>query len=285
MLGVLVRVECKSAPAVRLLDASYGRMRGKAAPPDLTYEILCRRRAEHWSLTREGEELCRASTPAELLTHLDNDLVLQLQIRRPDLLFVHAAVLGCPERAVMLVAPSGGGKSTTAWALLHHGFTYLSDELGPVDVATLRVHPYPRGLALRDEPKRPYDVPRAICRTPNGLRVPADAMPARVATRPLRLGSVFFLHRPDGGGAPAVRRLTASEAAARLYGNTLNPLAHPASGLDAVVRIVTRAACFELRVGDLAATCALVSETACKGIDRRQPLWRRATRTRRVSRP
>ena len=29
------------------------------------------------------------------------------------------------------------------WALSHHGFRYLSDELAPIDPGTLRVHPFP----------------------------------------------------------------------------------------------------------------------------------------------
>jgi hypothetical protein len=265
------------------LAASYGRMPREATAADLTYRIHRLRRSPLPSLSRDGRDLGSASDPVDLVRRLDNDLVLQLQTLRPDLLFVHSAVLGWRGRAVMLVAPSGGGKSTTAWALLHHGFTYLSDELGPVDVATLRVHPYPRALSLKRPPGRPCGLPRPLSRAADEARMPVAVGPARVGPRSLRLGAVFFLSRLDGRAPPAVRRLPASEAAARLYVNALNPLAHPRGGLDPVVRIAGRAACFELRVGDLPATCALVSATVRRALARPRRRRKPATRAGRAA--
>jgi len=61
--------------------------------------------------------------------------------------------------------------------------------------------------------------------------------------------------------APSVRRLTAGEAAARLYANALNPLAHAGEGLDGAIRIATASRCFELTTAELASTCALLTAT------------------------
>ena len=202
-----------------------------------------------------------AKDEAELLWALDDDVVIEIQKRRPDLYFVHAAVLELGGRAFMLVAESGGGKSTTAWALLHHGFGYLSDELGPVDLDSLSVQPYLRALCLKDEPPAPYTSPSQ--RAPN---VQVDTrldthLPGPIRREPLGLAATFFLRYEPGAPGPSVRPVTSAEGSARLYANTLNALAHQAAGLDGAIRIASRRSCFELVSAELAATAALVRRT------------------------
>ena len=58
-----------------------------------------------------------------------------------------------------------------------------------------------------------------------------------------------------------MRRLSAAEAASRVYANSLNALAHPAEGLDAAVGAVGRRAAFELTPGPVSATCRLIRST------------------------
>jgi hypothetical protein len=60
---------------------------------------------------------------------LDDDVAIEIQ-RRPDLYFVHAAVLelGAGVHAGRRIST---GKSTTAWALLHHGCGYLAMNSAP----------------------------------------------------------------------------------------------------------------------------------------------------------
>ena len=43
------------------------------------------------------------------------------------------------DKAFLIATASGTRKSTTARALLHHGFDYLSDEFAPVDLDSLRL--------------------------------------------------------------------------------------------------------------------------------------------------
>ena len=147
----------------------------------------------------------------------------------------------------MLVAPSGGGKSTLCWAILHHGFRYLSDELGPVDLEQLNVHPYP--------------LPPKTVRTSRTLHVTAADIPGGIVRGPAPLSTVFFLIYDPEASAPSVRRLSAGEAAAGLYANALNPLAHAGDGLDAVIRVASGRRCFELTTTELAPTCALLTAT------------------------
>jgi len=73
-------------------------------------------------IKREGRELLAAPEGGMCLALFDADVAIELQKLRRDLYFVHAAVLAVGDSAFMLVAQSGGGKSTVCWALSHHGF-------------------------------------------------------------------------------------------------------------------------------------------------------------------
>jgi hypothetical protein len=111
-----------------------------------------------------------------LLFHLDKDLTIALQLQRADLFFLHAAVVALDDRAVVLSAPSGTGKSTLALALLENGFDYLSDELAPIDVQRLTVHPFPHALCLKSPPPAPYCLPTGALGIGVRYHVPGDIL-------------------------------------------------------------------------------------------------------------
>ncbi len=196
----------------------------------------------------------------EALHCIDSDLVVALQRMRSDLLFVHAAALARAGRVCLLAAASGTGKSTTAWGLLHHGFSYASDELSAVDVAELRVLPYPRAICLKQSPPAPYDVPPSAVRAGTMLFLPPQALPSPVVGGARPLAAVFVLERSARAADPAARALGAAEAAARLYATTLNALAHPDRGLASVLRLARSVPCFRFSLGALDRSCALIRE-------------------------
>ena len=256
-----VRVECDDPAAHALLRAAYGAMEGDARRADLAYRIRRGAGAAAFSLERRGRAALDAKDEGHLLALFDEDITVALQRLRPDLYVLHAAVLTYRDAVVMLVAPSGGGKSTLCWALLQHGFRYTSDELAPVELATLDVHPYPRTLILKREPAPPYQLPARTLRTSRGFHVAAGDLPASPDVRVARLTTVFFLdHRPQAPG-PALRPVSAAEAGARLFANALNPLAHEGGGLDGAIRIARGLSSFELVTHDLGETCRLVRAT------------------------
>ncbi len=202
---------------------------------------------------------------------LEKDLVVELQQRRPDLYFLHSAALEWNGKACLLAADSGGGKSTTTWALLHNGFRYLSDELSPVDLDTLNVFPYPSALCLKRRPSD-YPLPADTVDLGRTLHVPVRSLPSETITEPLPIGAIFLVkHRPELD-EPELRAISAGEAAARLYLTALNALSHPNRGLDAAVRIAQEVPCFALNSATLPATCALSPSTSVRAPSRRA--WR-----------
>jgi len=244
-----------------LVSAAYGPMRGDLVETSLDYVVGRDIAPAAFFVKRVGRELRTAADDGTFLGLVDEEVVVELQKLRPDLYFIHAAVLERADAAVMLVAQSGGGKSTLCWALLHHGFRYLSDELGPVDLQTVHVYPFPRALALKTEPPVAYPLPPSTVRTSRTRHVTEADIPGGIIRGRTRISAIFFLRYDAQAPAPSVRRLTAGEAAARLYENALNPLAHAGDGLDGAIRIVSHACCYALTTADLSATCALLTGT------------------------
>ena len=253
-----MEIHCRDRPAAELICANYATMQfHHEANPDLEYEVW-RRNGSQFCVARQGREPITAADEGELLFVLEKELTIELQKIRRELYFLHAAALSQAGQALLIVAASGTGKSTTAWALLHHGFDYLSDELAPVALDSLRVQPYPHALCLKKEPPLPYSLPARSVRTSSTLHVPVTQMPNSAVSQTMPLSAIFFLEYCPELKIPTARTITKAEAAARLFVNALNPLAHEQDGLAGAAVIAQRVSSFHLKSAELGLTCELV---------------------------
>ena len=66
-------------------------------------------------------------------------------------LILHAAVIAKNNRAVIMPAPPGSGKSTLCAGLVGNGWRLLSDELAIIDMETGHVVPMPRPVGLKND--------------------------------------------------------------------------------------------------------------------------------------
>jgi hypothetical protein len=261
VLGRSVRIDCADSALRAVLAANYAAMAQlkEDGPFDLHYHVWRNKQPPGFALSRPDASASSAANPGDLLFLLERDLVVELQRRRPEFLFLHSAALDLRGKACLLVGESGAGKSTTTWALLHHDFHYLSDELSPIDVETLQVHGYPHALCLKERPPRSYSLPGDALDLGRTIHVPASAMPKAAIREPRPIAALFLVKYSSGLSAPSLRALGAAEASAHLYVSALNTLAHPNRGLDAVVRLAENVPCFALATADLPSTCALIS--------------------------
>ena len=264
ILGVDVAVHSPVAELRALVQTHWGSMSVDRDIDDdpvlghLTYSVSRSDSNSEILIDRPGQPTQSSPDEGEFLYALEVDSTIAVQRIRKDLYFLHAAVAEVDGKAYLLVAKSGGGKSTTLWGLLHHGWRYLSDELAPIDLSTMCVQAYPRALSLKRHPPA-YPLPEATLETPRTLHVPVEQLPAVSKLESCPLAAAYFVnYRPDAD-APRLQPMGAAEAGARLYANALNQLAHPNAGLDAAVQIAKSIPSFSLESADLAETCALVA--------------------------
>ena len=254
-----IALNFRSASAFRFFVENFAGMRCACADrADIEYDI--RPDSDGQLLVRSGERLnARAASLGELVYVLEGDIVVQLQLRRPDLLFLHAAVISTEQSSCLLTGPSGAGKSTTCWGLLHHGFRYSSDELAPISLEDKAVHSYPHALCLKRAPPDDYRLPCAAIRTRRGYHVPVTAMPLRYQPTPPAIRHLVFVQYDKQLSTPKITTVDAAEATARLYPNVLNALAHDEDGLTAVAALVSGLTCLKVRSAQLDRTCELLA--------------------------
>jgi hypothetical protein len=148
--------------------------------------------------------------------------------------------------------------------MLHNGFRYLSDELAPIEIETLRVTPYPHALCLKSDPSTPFHLPGATIRTSYTLHVPVEQLPSETVRSSVPLAAAFFISYQPHAAAPAIRAVSHGETTARLYANGLNQLAHGRYGMEAAARIGTGIAGFEMITADLQESAGLLRGTMRK---------------------
>jgi hypothetical protein len=255
-----VRVECLAPLLASVLRTNYEALAVTipGRKPDLYYSVKSGPTEGTFSLMHEEQAADVAADVGDLLFLIEKSITVELQKRRPDLLFLHSAAIEWHGKACLLAAESGGGKSTTTWALLHHDFHYLSDELSPIDLGSMRVFPYPHALCLKQPPSRAYPLPEHVMHLDRTIHIPARSLPRTAGCAPRPIGAVFLASYDPERKVPDVRSISPAEASARLYVTVLNALAHPNYGLDAVIRIAERVPCFALDAADLRTTCALI---------------------------
>ena len=186
ILGVHVRIDCPDAALRRILLANFGAMSSTDEEPqvDLDYSVLSNEQEPSFSVVRDGGETLDGTGLSDFLFLLEKDVTVELQRRRAELLFLHSAAIDWYGRACLLAAESGRGKSTTTWALLHHEFGYLTDELSPIDLDSMQVFPYPHALCLKRFPPA-YPLPEEAVHLGRTIHVPTGRCRPRFPGRDL----------------------------------------------------------------------------------------------------
>ena len=270
ILGQRVRIRTSKLAVAQLLRTNFGAFTANEGnlAADLDYTVTG---PQPFKVQRTGRSaIARAADAGDLLYEVEKDIVIELQRRSPQLFFVHSGAIAWQGRASLFVAESGGGKSTTTWAMLHHGYGYLSDEIAPIALDDLQVHPYPHALCLKRLPPS-YPLPAMTMRLNRTLHVPAHELPAPIVGEPCLLDAIFLLAHDPTATEPSLRRLTAAEAAARLFVHALNALAHSDGGLDAALHVASNARCFALTTAALPETCELVGSVLKQAFKAKQP--------------
>lgn len=178
-------------------------------------------------------------------------------------LLLHAGVVARDDRALILPAAPGSGKSTLTCALHLAGWRFMSDEFGVLDPDSGNLLPLLKPAALKN---RSIAIIGAHPQARLGPVFPgtrkgdvAHFVPLRDSIverhRHARPRLVIFPRYRDGGTLKCTP-LDAANTAMRLGLNSFNYRTLGAVGFDAVVRLARTTRAFELEYGDLSTAIA-----------------------------
>lgn len=201
-----------------------------------------------------------------VLPHVEWAVGWEIPQTLPEYLHLHASVLERDGKAVVFPGPPGCGKSTLAVGLVATGWRYLCDEFALVHTQTLRVHPYPRAICVKEgafSALKQLGIEiaqdRVFCKGAKGrviLLRPLDIRPDAVGRAGEVAAVIFPSYTP--GAEPSLIPIRRAEAAFALHAVCFNLLGCRAVGLDVIVGLIRKASCFRLVSGDLRRTCEMI---------------------------
>jgi HprK-related kinase A len=190
-------------------------------------------------------------------------------------LLLHAGVVAdADDRALILAAPPGSGKSTLTADLMLHGFRLLSDEFGVLDPSSGMLLPMLKPVALKNEA---IDV--ITRRTPSARVGPLFRKTRKgdVAHVAPTLDSIAARHRPAHPAAIVFPRYVAgspleerpvrpAEAFTRLAFNSFNYAVLGPRSFDALTTVAATTRACELVYSDLDAALARIGALLSEGV-------------------
>jgi hypothetical protein len=187
------------------------------------------------------------------LDYLKHDVLLQFIKARPDLLWVHAAAVERDGSALLIVAPSGQGKSTLATLLCEAGWRLLSDDGAPIRMDVDVVIPFPQSALRRKYPRREFSEEKRGYFEKEEVPLPDTALYLRPA--PIK-AVVFPLFRNDA--APELELLSPGIAALDLLRNCYNFTDHKEAAVARTARLAASIPMYRLSYGAGRAAASLL---------------------------
>ncbi len=256
-------------------DRLYG---GGEPIPDEIHFTIRRNRPKPWSraafvIHSNGEDYVAGPDIHKVIPQLEGAVNHQVSIKHSDHFQLHAAAMSFGDGAAVFVGSSGTGKTTLAAALLTRGWKYYCDEFALIAPHSLVAYPCPKALCIKEhgfslieQMGLPLYHGCGFCTQSNcriAYLIPTETGADILAT-PRGVKHVFLMTRR--ANVPLrMNRISGPEAAMAIYRLALNTEVLRQKGFDAAVALANRANCYELNLGSVDESCALVESVVEDG--------------------
>ena len=201
------------------IDHLYSLIAGDAKPRSSVRRLSL----GYWNILR----IARSRNFVDVLDAFEAHVQLTVAEHAPARVFIHAGVVGCNGKAILIPGLSHSGKSTLVRELIRAGATYYSDEYAVLDERG-RVHAYPRPLGMRQPG------------SPETRKVSAEKLGAEIGSKPLRVALVVSTNYKEGARFRP-RELTRGMGVLELLANTVSARSQPELALTALPRALESA--------------------------------------------
>lgn len=183
------------------------------------------------------------------------EVLMHFMRARPDLLWLHAAAAARGSRAVVLSGAWGSGKSTLTAHLLQSGWTYLSDDIAPLNMDTGEVLPFPQTPMRRRVPT--HEIPREQVPMLEKEEIPlAQQTISRV---PCCIDALFLPHF-DADTKAELAHIKGAQAVLLLVAQCLNFQDHQEKALAYLGQLCQKKSVFSLPYRDSTQAASLIEK-------------------------
>lgn len=253
-LGHQVVVRAEKERVVQRVAHSFAAM--LAAGPALSCEVLeIRPDGENHVLLCDGAPVFVDADPGEVQRTLRHEIIRAFVRAHPHLLWLHAGAAVRDGRAVLFVGPYGRGKSTLVTRLCARGWSYVSDDVVPVDLCAGRVLPFPLTPIVREAVAEELPPERV-----SELRKVKVALPReRYHRDPVPIGGVVLPAYRAGVGARA-QPYSPAAVALDIVREGINREQHGQASVALCARLVGEVPVLPLLFSDAEAAADLVEQ-------------------------
>lgn len=182
---------------------------------------------------------------SEVLCCLDCEIVLCLLRYRKDLVWLHAGAAARGGSGILVSGPSGAGKSTLVTGLCQRGWSFLSDDVLPVDPSRDIALPFPVTATVRQHAGVALPKHRVAFLPKSEFSIGAEAI-CRAGT-PI---TAIVLPRFQAGVSVSLDRCSPGSAALDLLNNCVQFTAQEGATFGYLCGLATRVPTFRISYGD-----------------------------------
>jgi hypothetical protein len=254
-LGHTVNAGSNEAELNRAIGRLFARMSIPASTEPIA-EVRIEAAGLHSQLSLNGTATGPKRTGAELLRSLYREVVRQFIFRLPQFVWLHAACAASGDRAIVLPGSWGRGKSTIALQLYEKGWSFLSDDIVPLDPTTAAAFPFPATPQVRPGSQRSLSRDQLSSLPKSAVSIDE----ARVADGPKPVSMIVFPHFHTGASAE-MTSISPGQAVGELLENCLSFPENTDETIRALCAMVESTPTYTLSFGDPAeATKILIEE-------------------------
>lgn len=252
LAGVQITVVAKDKHAEELVGLALSAMRIEQVGSALGIKLTVKYDDGFWELTDHSNNLeRRMEQRGDVIYHLTDRIVFHVADKSENLHCLHAACVAKNDKAIVVPANSGAGKSTFTTWLAANDFDYLTDELiliddeGRLDAIARPIQIKSHGLGAIDHLiKEPSLVQKG--KFANAL--PIECLGGNRAEGEQHLG-LFIFPKYEKGSDFSFRQLSSAEAGMRLMANHVNARNLDGHGFKGMMKLIRETPSYSLEYG------------------------------------